>query len=201
MLRLNKVVVIAVCVVSLAGLSGCDMIMGIFRAQKAAVKWDGPIKEIAYEKIEKDGRVFDIEIHSRVDAPIDKVWAAMKQPELLADNSDMYKLSRLIKSEGNKKELEIHMLALDNLQTFTIELTFNDENKTIEMKTLESSIVDIQASYELTPSPDGTKTLYVYKSTQTDKIILPISTDVQRSAIKESFVNQVKAMKLQMGMG
>ena len=32
---------------------------------------------------------------------------------------------------------------------------------------------------------------------QTDKIALPISEDVQRSSIKESFVNQVRAIKKQ----
>jgi carbon monoxide dehydrogenase subunit G len=180
-------------------MSGCDMITGYFRAQSAATKWEGPVDEIVFERLEKDGKVFDVELHSRIDAPIDEVWAAMKQPEKLAETSDQYKKSDLLKEEGNKKQLEMHVLALDNLQQFTVELEFDDEAKTIVMSTLQSSMVGIAGTYELKASPDGQKTLYVYKAIQTDKIALPISVDVQRSALKEAFVNQVRAIKKQMG--
>jgi uncharacterized protein YndB with AHSA1/START domain len=187
--------------VALLGASGCDMIAGYFRAQKAATKWEGPVEEIVFEKLEKDGKVFDVELHSRIDAPIDAVWAAMKQPEKLAEYSAQYKKSDLLSAEGNKKVLELHVLALDNLQQFKVELTFDDATKTTTIKTLESTLADIQGTYELVPSPDGQKTLYIYKAKQTDKVALPISVDVQRSALKESFVNQVRAIKKQVGLG
>ena len=197
----NRVVTAIICITAVAGLSGCDMIMGLVRAKRASVKWEGPVKEITFARLDKEGAVFDIEMHSRIDAPVERVWEAMAHPERLADYSDMYKLSRLVKEEGNTKQLEIHMLALDNLQTLTVELAFDKENRRISIKTISSSIADIDGSYELVPSPDGTKTLYVYKAIQTDKVQIPISTDVQRSAIKESFVNQINAMKKQMGLG
>jgi hypothetical protein len=129
------------------------------------------------------------------------VWAAMKQPEKLAEYSAQYKKSDLLSAEGNKKVLELHVLALDNLQQFKVELTFDDATKTTTIKTLESTLADIQGTYELVPSPDGQKTLYIYKAKQTDKVALPISVDVQRSALKESFVNQVRAIKKQVGLG
>jgi hypothetical protein len=91
-------------------------------------------------------------------------------------------------------------MALGNLQQFKMRLTFDDANKTVTLETLQSTLADIEGSYQIEPSPDGTKTLYIYKATQTDKIALPISTDVQRSALKESFVNQVKAIKKQIGV-
>ncbi len=69
----------------------------------------------------------------------------------------------------------------------------------LEAAAIASSMVDMEGSYQLTPSPDGTKTLYVHKAIQTDKIQIPISTDVQRSAIKETFVNQINAIKTQLG--
>jgi len=97
--------------------------------------------------------------------------------------------------------LEINVLTLGNLQQFKIELTFNDAEHRVDLRTLESTLADIQGSYQLTPSPDGSKTLYVYKAKQTDKVTLPVSTDVQRSAIKESFVSQVNAIKKQVGVG
>ena len=198
-MRTSRTVLVVICAVALVGTSGCEAIMGLIRANRAAVQWEGPVKEITYEKLEKDGAVFDIEMHSRIDAPVAEVWAALKKPELLADNSEQYKLSRLLKEEGNTKQIEIHLLALDNLQTLVVEMTYDDEAKLATIKTIASSIAEIDGSYQLTPSPDGTKTLYVYKAIQTDKIQIPISTDVQRSAIKESFVNQINAIKKQLG--
>jgi len=200
-MRKSKVVFLALGVAALLGASGCDMIAGYFRAQKAATKWEGPVEEIVFEKLEKDGKVFDVELHSRIDAPIDAVWAAMKMPEKLAEFSTQYKKSDLLSAEGNKKVLELHVLALDNMQQFKVELTFDDATKTTTIKTLESTLADIQGTYELVPSPDGQKTLYIYKAKQTDKVALPISVDVQRSALKESFVNQVRAIKKQVGLG
>jgi hypothetical protein len=200
-MRNSKVAVLALAVVCAVGTAGCDMIAGYFRAQKAATKWEGPVEEIVFEKLDKDGKVFDVELHSRIDAPADKVWAAMKQPEKLAENSEQYKKSTLLSESGNTKQLELHVLALDNLQQFKVELTFDDAAKKITLKTLESTLADIQGTYELVPSPDGEKTLYIYKATQTDKVALPISVDVQRSALKESFVNQVRAIKKQAGVG
>ena len=200
-MRKSKVAVLALAVVCAVGTAGCDMIAGYFRAQRAATKWEGPVEEIVFEKLDKDGKVFDIELHSRVDAPADAVWAAMKQPEKLAENSDQYKKSTLLSETPNSKQLELHVLALDNLQQFKVELTFDDAAKKITLKTLESTLADIQGTYELVPSPDGAKTLYIYKAKQTDKVALPISVDVQRSAIKESFVNQVRAIKKQIGVG
>ena len=200
-MRKSKVVFLALGVVSLVGVAGCDMIAGYFRAQRAATKWEGPVEEITFEKLEKDGKVFDIELHSRIDAPVDAVWAAVKSPEKLAENSTQYKKSELVSAEGNKKVLDLNVLALDNMQQFKIELTFDDATKTATLKTLESTLADIQGTYELVPSPDGQKTLYIYKAKQTDKVALPISVDVQRSALKESFVNQVRAIKKQVGLG
>jgi len=191
---------LAAAMVSVVGLAGCDMISGYFRAQNAAVKWEGDIPEIASSKLEKDGKVFDIEMQSRIDAPADKVWEAMKQPQRLSEFSEQYKKSEILKDEGNHKELELHVMALDNLQTFTVSMDFDDATKTLKIKTLTSSIADIDGSYHLEPSPDGSKTAYIYKAKQTDKVALPISEDVQRSAIKESFVNQVRAIKKQLGI-
>lgn len=199
-MRMSKYLLICTMLIAMVGVSGCEMISGYFRAQSAATKWEGPVEEIVFERLEKDGKVFDVEMHSRIDAPVDKVWEAMKQPEGLAEASESYKKSELLKSEGNKKQLELHVLALDNLQQFTVELSYDDATKTTSIKTLQSTLAEITGTYTLTPSPDGLKTLYVYKATQTDKVALPISVDVQRSALKEAFVNQVRAIKKQIGL-
>ena len=195
----SKWLVVLAAVAVTTTLSGCDAIMGYFRAQREATKWEGPVEEITFAKLDKDGKVFDIELHSRIDAPIDKVWQALKEPEKLSSMSDQYKKSELISQSDNKKQLDLNVLTLGNLQNFKVELTFHDDTKTVDIKTLESTLADIDGTYHLEPSPDGQKTLYIYKAKQTDKVNLPVSTDVQRSAIKESFVSQVNAIKKQIG--
>jgi hypothetical protein len=200
-MRRSKFLAFGAAVIVVVSVSGCDMIAGYFRAQKAAKIWDGPVEEIVYEKLEKDGKVFEIELRSRIDAPVDVVWAAMLEPEKLAENSDQYKKSELISETENSKELDLHVLALDNLQQFKILLVFDEPNKIVKLSTTESTLADIEGSYLLEPSPDGKMTLYTYKAIQTDKVALPISVDVQRSALKESFVNQVRAIKKQIGQG
>ena len=197
--RSSRVFLLGACLAVIVAVPGCDMIRGYMEANERAKEWDGPVKEITYEKLEKDGKVFDIEMHSRIDAPIDQVWAALKQPERLAEVSDQYKKSLLLAENGNSKDLEIHVLALGNMQQFKMRLTFDDANKTVQLETLASTLADIKGTYQLESSPDGSKTMYIYKATQTDKVVLPISTDVQRSALKESFVNQVNALKSQVG--
>jgi len=192
-----RLFVVTAAVISVAAFSGCDAISGYFRAKNAAVKWEGQIPEIAAADITKDGKVFTIHMESRIDAPPDKVWEAMKHPELLSKNSEQYKKSDLLKDEGNHKELDLQLMALDNLQQLTVAMDFDDAAKTLKIKTMTSTIADIDGTYKLVPSPDGTKSLYVYDAKQTDKVALPISEDVQRSAIKESFVNQVRAIKKQ----
>ena len=54
----------------------------------------------------------------------------MKQPEKLSQNSEQYKKSDLLKDEGNHKELELHVMALDNLQQLTVAMDFDDASKT-----------------------------------------------------------------------
>ncbi len=196
-----RVFTMVAALVAVGGVVGCDAISGYFRARNAAVKWEGQIDEIAFASLPKDGKVFTIEMRSRIDAPADKVWEEMKHPEKLSSNSEQYKKSEIIKDEGNVKEIELHVLALDNLQTLTVRMEFDDATKTLKIKTLTSSMADIDGSYHLESSPDGKQTAYIYKAIQTDKVNLPISEDVQRSAIKESFVSQVRAIKKGLGLG
>jgi carbon monoxide dehydrogenase subunit G len=198
--KTQRVIVTLACAIALVSLSGCDMISSYFKAKSAAVKWEGDIEEISSATMVKDGKVFTIDMLSRIDAPLDKVWAVVKTPEKLAEFSDQYKKSEILKDEGNVKELELHVLALDNLQQLKVRMEFDDTAHTLKIKTLASTIADIEGTYTLTASPDGTKTSYHYEAKQTDKIALPISEDVQRSAIKESFVNQVRSIKKQLGL-
>ena len=59
----------------------------------------------------------------------------------------------------------------------------------------------IDGTYELSPSPDGQKTLVTYRATQRNKLPLPIPANVERSAIKEQFANLMRAIKKDIAAG
>jgi hypothetical protein len=53
---------------------------------------------------------------------------------------------------------------------------------------------DQNATYKLSALPED-KTLLVYDATATDKISVPLPLSVQKGAVRELFVNQVRAIQ------
>ncbi len=147
------------------------------------------------EILEKKEDTFTIRLEKKVDAPIDKVWAAFQKPEDIEKYSEQYQQSKLVKSEGDTKVVDYRVSALGQVNAFTMELTAHPDQKRIDLKTLESSLVDITGSYEIKPAPDGKGTLVVYKAIQKDKTNIPVPVSVQKTAIKDSFDNLIAGMK------
>ncbi|MCC6766274.1 MAG: SRPBCC family protein [Deltaproteobacteria bacterium] len=147
------------------------------------------------EILEKKGDTFTIRLEKKVDEPIDKVWEAFQRPEDIEKYSEQYQQSKLVKSEGDTKVVDYRVSALGQVNAFTMELKANPAEKRIDLKTLESALVDITGSYEIKPAPDGKGTLVVYKATQKDKANIPVPVSVQKTAIKDSFDNLIAGMK------
>jgi hypothetical protein len=146
------------------------------------------------EILEKEGDTFTIRLSRRVEAPIDKVWQSLGRPENLEKYADQYKQTKLVKEEGNKKVLDYRVQALGQLQAFTMELTFEPEQRVVRLKTLESSLADVQGEYALAPGPDANSTIVTYRATQKDKVNIPAPVSVQKTAIKDLFDNLVSGI-------
>jgi len=151
-------------------------------------------KEIAAESIEKDGSKWKVHMESVIAQPIDKVWRAIQQPERSHEYIEAFKKSELKKSEGNTKtvEFQVQVLTLP-LQTFVAELTFDEANQRMTVKTL-SGPQDQNATYQL-KSIDAGRTLLTYDATATDRISVPLPLTVQKGAVREIYVNQIKAIQ------
>jgi uncharacterized membrane protein len=147
------------------------------------------------EVLDKKGDTFTIRLEKKIDEPIDKVWQAFQRPEDIEKYSEQYQQSKLVKTEGNTKVVDYRVSALGQVNAFTMELTANPEQKRVDLKTLESSLVDITGSYEIKPAPDGKGTVVVYKAVQKDKANIPVPVSVQKTAIKDSFDNLIAGMK------
>lgn len=147
------------------------------------------------EVLEKTGDTFTIRLEKKIEEPIDKVWAAFQRPEDIEKYSEQYQQSKLVKTEGNTKVIDYQVSALGQINAFTMELKSDEAAKKIDLKTIESSLVDITGSYEIKPAPDGKGTIVIYKALQKDKANIPVPVSVQKTAIKDSFDNLITGMK------
>ena len=141
--------------------------------------------------LEKNGDTFTIRLTKKIDEPIDKVWQGFQTPDRLEKYSEQYQQTKLVKEEGNTKVVDYRVSTLGQVQAFTMELTMQPSDKTVKLKTLESSLADITGEYVLVPTDGGKATLITYKATQKDKVNIPAPVSVQKTAIKEAFDNLV----------
>jgi predicted negative regulator of RcsB-dependent stress response len=160
--------------------------------QQMAAKY-ATAKEVAAESIEKDGAKWTIHFESVLAQPIDKVWKAMRQPERSHEFVEAFRKSELKKEDGNSKtvEFDVQVLTLP-IQTFVAQLTYDDANHEMSLKTL-SGPQDQTATYRLR-ALDPNKTLLVYDATAVDKLSVPLPLAVQQGAVRELFVNQIRAI-------
>lgn len=151
-------------------------------------------KEIAAESMEKDGTQWTIHMESVLAQPIDKVWKALRQPERSHEFIEAFRKSELKKEEGSTKviEFQVQVLTLP-LQTFVAELTYDDAGHRVALKTL-SGPQDQNATYQLT-AIGADRTLLVLDGTAVDRITVPLPLSVQKGAMRELFVNQVRAIE------
>ncbi|MGE0679545.1 MAG: SRPBCC family protein [Candidatus Binatia bacterium] len=166
-----------------------------YQLYSAAALWEGPAPEILSEKLDKDAGTMSIEFTSRIDAPIDTVLRAFAEPERSAEFSRIVRFSKLMQSERNKKTVEFEMVILGQPQHFSLEFTFFPEERRVTLRTVENPLSDLSGEYRFVPSPDGTKTLLTYTGTSTDKAKMPIPLAMQKSALRETFVATIQALK------
>jgi uncharacterized protein YndB with AHSA1/START domain len=157
--------------------------------------WERPVPEIVSEKLEKNTDTMSIEFTSRIDAPVDAVLRAFSEPERSAEFSNIVRFSKLVQSNGNKKVVEFEMVILGQPQHLTMEFTFLPEERRVTLKTVENPLSDLSGEYRFSPSPDGAKTLLTYSGTSKDKVKMPIPMALQKSALRETFVATVQALK------
>jgi len=139
--------------------------------------------------LEKNGDTFTIRLTKKIDEPIDKVWQGFQTPERLEKYSEQYQQTKLVKSEGDVKVVDYRVSTLGQVQAFTMQLTAVPADKVVKLKTLDSSLVDIDGEYKLKPADDGKATFIIYKAKQKDKVNIPAPVSVQKTAIKEAFDN------------
>ena len=165
-----------------------------YKLQADAAKWKDA-KEIVEDEIKKDGITTTAHFVSIIDAPLakvqDAVWKVEDSDKVIAN----VKKSELVKQEGNTKTLKMQLQALTlPVQHYTMQFTLDAPAHKINFKTIESQAQDIEGSYFLEPSPDGTKTKLTYNAVAKDKIAVPFPQSLIEGATRETFVNTIRGI-------
>jgi hypothetical protein len=163
------------------------------------------VKDIVSESISKSGDTWHVSFVSRFDAPVDKVYEAMRQPERLHEYMpDNILKSELVKEEGNTKVVDV-VARLDILppgfkvQNLRTEFTAVPDEHRITSRSVDFKLADLAAEYKFEATPDGSGT--VLRFTQTSKDKAPMLVDsLQKGALRENFVIQVRGAKRALGL-
>jgi hypothetical protein len=179
--------------VAFAGCGGCS------RTQ------EGPVKEIATESIVKDGDTWKVNFTSKIDAPVDKVWEAMSQPERMHEVSpDNILKSELVSKDGDQKVVDL-VFKLDILppgfkvQNIRNQLQFFPNEKRFTQKSVDFKLADITSEYKLTPTSDGKGTILTFTQTSKDKSPLLVDS-LQKGALRETYIRQVQIVNKVLGL-
>ena len=166
-----------------------------YQITSEAAVWDGPVADILTEKMERQDTTLKVEFTSRLDAPPAVVLRAFSEPERSHEFSDAVRHSTLLQHEGNRKVVAFEMVVLGRPQESTMAFTFLlDENRVL-LETVENQFTDLHGEYLFAPSPDGAKTLLTYRGTSHDKTQMPVPLAVLKSAMRETFVSSIRALK------
>ena len=192
-MRAMRGVLVAVAVVGFVGCRGC---MG--------VDVSGPAKEIVAESMEKSGDTWNVEFVSTFAAPVDVVYEAFTHPERGHDLAPENILkSELVKEDGNVKVVDI-VGRLDVLppgfkvQNIRNEYTYHPDEKRFTSRTIDFNLADIESEYKFEPTPDGKGT--VLRFTQTSKDKMPMLDSLQRGALRETYITQVRIVNKTLGL-
>ena len=179
--------------VAFAGCGGCN------RTQ------EGSVKEIASESIEKVGDTWNVNFTSKFDAPVDKVWEAMAQPERMHEiEPDNILKSELVSKDGDTKVVDL-VFKLDILppgfkvQNIRNQIQFFPNEKRIQQKSVDFKLADITSEYKLTPTSDGKGTILTFKQTSKDKSPLLVDS-LQKGALRETYIRQVDIVNKALGV-
>jgi hypothetical protein len=189
---------------SILGVIGAVLLIGVayfgyvyIGAQRAAVQWEGPLEEIASEKMEKVGDTWNIEFQTLFDATVDRVFDAYSEPERGHEfNPEKIVASQLKSSGDNKKIVEVRTRVLNlPIQRVVLEYSFHPDEKRIVSRTIDYNLADITSEYRFEPSPDGKRTLLRFSQKSKEKLGNPLPESVQKGALKETYVTTVRTVK------
>jgi len=164
-----------------------------------------PAKEIATSSVVKTGDTWDVNITSKIEAPVDKVLDAASHPERGHDLvPESILKSEVVSENGNTKTLDV-VARLDVLppgfkvQNIKTEYTYDPAQKRYSTRSIDFKLADISSDYRFAPSPDGNGTVLTYTTKSKDKAPMIVES-LQKGALCETFTIQAKVIRRALGL-
>ena len=119
--------------------------------------------------------------------------------------SDSVLKTELVSEEGNKKTVDVvgRLEILPpgfKVQDLRTEWEFFPADHRMTSKSIDFKLADIAAEYKFEPTSDGKGTVLKLTQTNKDKGAMPVES-LQKGAIREAFLLQVRAAQKALGLG
>ena len=134
---------------------------------------------------------------AEVTAPQDKVFEAISHPELTAKSDPQVEKVQVVSKEGSGEIVELfgQQVPVPNApKSMKIKVTPDKANQTIKVDSYQSTLLQFQNEYQLSPSKDGKGTLVKYTSTSNDiskQLGMDVPSDMRKQIGLETFMNQM----------
>jgi carbon monoxide dehydrogenase subunit G len=134
---------------------------------------------------------------AEVSAPADKVFDAISHPELTAKTDPQVDKVQLVSQDGDSKIVELfgqQVLIPNAPKSLKIKVTSDKANQTVKVDSYQSTLLQFQNEYKLSPSKDGKGTLVKYSSNSNDiskQLGMDVPTDMRKQIGLETFMNQM----------
>ena len=138
-----------------------------------------------------------LDANAEVTAPADKVFDAIAHPEVTAKSDPQVEKIQVVSHEGDSKIIELfgQTVPIPNApKSMKIKVTPDKANQSIEVDSYQSSLLQFQNSYKLSPSKDGKGTIVKYSSTSNDiskQLGMDVPSDMRKTIGLQTFMNQM----------
>ena len=134
---------------------------------------------------------------AEVTAPQDKVFDAISHPELTAKTDPQVEKVQVVSKDGGGEIVELfgQQVPIPNApKSMKIKVTPDTASQTIKVDSYQSTLLQFQNEYKLSPSKDGKGTLVKYSSTSNDiskQLGMDVPTDMRKQIGLQTFMNQM----------
>jgi hypothetical protein len=164
-------------------------------SRERKVDWSAPENFFYYEaSSDVDGGV-QLVYWALTDTPADANYKALADVEHYMDFVDGVDRTQLLAQSGNTKTIQIAQRVIGRQNNAKVVWTFHPETRKIEFKTEQSDLYYNEGSYEITPSPDGKRSLVKVTFIVKESQYVSIPKGVLASGTRDSFEAAAKSIK------
>jgi ribosome-associated toxin RatA of RatAB toxin-antitoxin module len=180
-----------------ARLRSLALVLLVAACGERPIDWNAPENFLLHESSTRTDEGVVLEYVSLVDAPADRVYAALADVEHYPQFVPGVDLVNLLSVEDGRKTVQIAQRVIGRQTNAKVQWTFFPDRRRIEFHTLQSNLSNNDGSWQIDPSPDGKRSLvhtrYVVHGGEGVGAAIPMGVLV--SGTREAFLVGAKAVR------